>query len=295
MACMSFVPCIPTIPDTVSVVFVVGATASGKSDLAFYLAEKYHGIIINGDALQIYRDLSIITARPSLNDVSKVPHELYGFLPINSHYNVADWCHDVQKLIEKHYDKKIFIVGGTGLYFKSLINGIAKIPDIPAHIRQQARGLSNQELFDNLLKLDPLATEKLHINDTQRLSRAYEVVIHTGKSIYEYQNQMQSFLPSHIQTQGYFLNPPRDILYDRINKRFDMMIDNGAIDEVRHVMNYAYHYQAMKAVGVPEIIAYLKNDISFDTAINNAKQSSRRYAKRQLTFFNNQFSDFIKI
>jgi tRNA dimethylallyltransferase len=294
---VSFFPLIPTIPDDISVVFIVGATASGKSDFALALAEKYNGIIINGDALQIYHELSIITARPTDNDITKIPHYLYGFLSITDTYNVADWCCAVQNLIETHTNKKIFIVGGTGLYFKSFINGIAKIPDIPDNIRKTARSLSNQELYDALVMLDPIAVKKLHINDTQRLARAYEVVVYTGQSLYAFhQNQeMLPFLPQGIKTQGYFLNPPRDILYNRINQRFDMMIHSGVLEEIKAIMHHDTHTQAMKAVGVPEVLAYLNNECSLDEAVAQAKQASRHYAKRQITFFNNQFLDFEKI
>jgi tRNA dimethylallyltransferase len=293
---MSFVPFnIPDIPHDISVVFVVGATASGKSDFALSLAEKYNGIIINSDALQIYSELSIITARPAINDMQKIPHYLYGFLNIAHSYNVADWCKDVQHLLKIHTDKKIIIVGGTGLYVKSLIHGIAKIPDIPDAIRQSVRTLPNQEIYDALKTLDPIAIEKLHINDTQRLSRAYEVVLHTGKSMYDYQKNMVSFLPPDIKTIGYFLNPPRDILYERINRRFDLMIKAGAIDEVKKIMNYDTNLTGIKAVGIPEIMAYLTGNVPLETATDKAKQSSRNYAKRQLTFFNNQFLDFIKL
>jgi tRNA dimethylallyltransferase len=292
---MFFTPSLPDIPDSVSIVFIIGATASGKSDFALALAEKYNGIIINGDALQIYSELSIITARPNMLDTEKIPHYLYGFLPINRHYNVADWCNDVQDLITKHKDKKIFIVGGTGLYFKSLIQGIAKIPDIPETIRKTARILSNQELYDALATLDPLAITKLHINDTQRLARAYEVSFYTGKSIYEFQQEMTCFLPKDLQTQGYFLNPQRDILYNRINHRFDIMLTMGVLDEIKNIMHHDTNYQAMKAVGIPEIIDFLHGNIPLDEAIDKAKQASRNYAKRQLTFFNNQFKNFIKL
>ncbi len=292
---MSFVPLIPNIPDDISVVFIVGATASGKSDFALALAEKYNGIIINGDALQIYRELSIITARPSDTAMQTIPHYLYGFLSITNSYNVADWCFAVQNLVKTHTHKKIFIVGGTGLYFKSFINGIAKIPDIPDTIRKTARSLSNQELYDALAMRDPIAVKKLHINDTQRLARAYEVVIHTGQSLYAFHQQMTPFLPQGIKTQGYFLNPPRDILYNRINQRFDMMIETGVIEEIKAIMHHDTNTQAMKAVGVPEVLAYLNNECSLDEAIVTAKQASRHYAKRQITFFNNQFLDFEKI
>ena len=296
---MSFVPYnIPDIPDIlgdISVVFVVGATASGKSDFALSLAEKYDGIIINSDALQIYSELSIITARPSVVDMQKIPHFLYGFLPLNNPYNVADWCLDVQNLLRQNSHKKIIIVGGTGLYVKTLIQGIAKIPDIPNDLRETARHLSNQELYDALQIRDPIAIQKLHLNDTQRLCRAYEVVTYTGQSLYEYHKNMVSFLPENIKYTGYFLNPERDVLYDRINRRFDMMIQTGALDEVAKIMDYNPNFQGMKAVGVPEIMAYLNGDISLDIATDKAKQASRNYAKRQITFFNNQFKGFVSV
>lgn len=286
---------LPSISDQTSLVFIGGATASGKSDLALCLAEKHNGIIINADALQIYSDLSIITARPSIQDMVKIPHFLYGFLSIEHTYNVMDWCRSVKTIIEEHADRKIFIVGGTGLYFKSLLYGIAPIPDIPDAIRTQARSMNNQELYDALLKIDLQATQKLHINDTHRLARAYEVRVHTGESLYDLQKKSVSFIPSYLKTEKYLLNPTRDIVYQRINKRFDSMIEQGVLAEVAKIMHYKKPNQAIKAVGVPELMAYIENETSLEYAIDKAKQSSRNYAKRQLTFFNNQFSDFIKI
>jgi len=292
MVCMSFTP---YLSEDISVVFLCGATASGKSALAHSLAEKYNGIIINADALQIYQELSIITARPTANEMAHIPHFLYGFLPISQNYNVVQWCQAVHDLLIAHSDRKIFIVGGTGLYIKSLIQGVAKIPEIQQHIRQEARALDNNALYHALLALDPIATEKLHKNDTQRLARAYEVVKQTGQSIYDWQNQSVSYVPNHIKWQGYFLNPSRDILYKRIHQRFDQMMDDGALNEVKNIMHYAPHYQGMKAVGVPELMAYLNNKISRSEAIEKAKQVSRNYAKRQITFFKNQFSNFTEI
>lgn len=286
---------LPEIDTDTQIIFIIGATASGKSDFAYSLAQKYQGIIINADALQIYHDLSIVTARPDTNDCL-VPHHLYGFLPVQAQYNVANWCQDVVDLIAKyHQDYTIFIVGGTGMYFNGFIKGIAQIPDIPENIRQQARMMDNQTLYSALAKCDSIAIEKLHINDTQRLARAYEVITYTGKSIYQFQQETQPYLDPQLKYQGFYLNPPRDILYARIDQRFENMIQNGAFDEVKKIMHHDLSYQAMKAVGVPEIIAYLNQETSYDQMLDKAKQASRNYAKRQITFFNNQFTNFQKI
>ena len=195
-------------------------------------------------------------------------------------------------ILENEQKCKIFIIGGTGLYIKSFINGIAPIPDIPMDIRQEARSLSNQELYGKLEKYDPLATQKLHINDTQRLARAYEVVRYTGESIYALQQKSVSFLPKNALYQGIFLNPPRERLYQRIDTRFDQMVEKGALAEIKKIMTYDPNLSSMKAVGIPELISYLSGKISLEIAIEKAKQASRQYAKRQMTFFNNQFADF---
>jgi tRNA dimethylallyltransferase len=286
---------LPLISEQTSIIFIVGATASGKSQCALNLAKHYDAIIINADALQIYQDLSIITARPTNQEIAEIPHYLYGFLSINQHYNVAQWCVDVQKIIHNNPNKKVIIVGGTGLYFKTLINGIAPIPDIPQDIRQKVRLMTNQALFDALSTIDVRAIEKLHRNDTNRLSRAYEVILHTGKSIYDFQQQSVSFLPPHRHYQGFFLNPNRSLLYERIHQRFDIMIEMGVLQEVAKIAHYDLKNQAMKAVGVIDIIDYLNEKISLEQAIHNAKQASRHYAKRQLTFFNNQFPHFVTV
>lgn len=282
---------VPDISINSDIIFIVGPTASGKSDFALSLAEKNHGIIINADALQIYRDFSIITARPDTS-LTSVPHHLYGFLPIDGTYNVADWCRDVCKVISENLIQKIFVVGGTGMYFNALLKGIAQIPDIPNDIRTQARSFSNQEIYDYLQAHDKIAAEKLHINDTQRIARAFEVHKFTGKSIYQFQQETKPFLDSKYSTQGFYLKPERDILYERINQRFAKMIADGAIEEVKKVMHHNKNLQAMKAVGVPELISYLKQEISLESTIDKAKQASRNYAKRQMTFFNNQFPEF---
>jgi tRNA dimethylallyltransferase len=224
----------------------------------------------------------------------RVPHYLFGHVDIKKDYNVASWCNEAQQIIvkSKAEGKKIIIVGGTGLYTYSLIHGIATIPEIPIFIRKIARAMTNKELHEELALRDPIAYQKLHLNDTQRLSRAYEVVYATGKSIYEFHQTTESPLPKDINHMGYFLNPSREELYYRIDQRFLKMIEHGAIKEVNKVKHYDRNLQGMKAVGVSELLLYLEGNISLEEAISQAQQATRNYAKRQITWFKNRFKDF---
>lgn len=276
---------------------LAGPTASGKSDLALALAEKYDADIVNADALQIYREWRVLTARPSADEEARVPHRLYGFVSVREQYTVTKWCQAAADILSENIakNKKTILVGGSGLYFRTLLNGVADIPDPDPDIREAlrtaARTLPPLELYRILEKEDPIAANRLHPHDLQRITRALEVVRTTGQSVYTLQNEtIKRFLPESVLSQFFTLSPPRDKLYALINQRFDKMIANGAVEEVRTVLETGVspEAQGFKAVGAREIAAYLAGEKSLDEATITAKTATRRYAKRQTTWFRRQ-------
>ena len=275
-----------------SLLFLGGATASGKSDLAIALAQKYDGVIINADSMQIFKEPSLLTARPSENDHQKAPHKLYGFLSINDSYCVTQWCEDVCHEIKDCFKKQKLpiIVGGTGLYFHTLMHGIAQIPDIHPDIRTWVRTLSVTEIQKYLQDKDPVSAKILHPNDTQRLSRALEVIESTGTSLQDWYKNPKTFLDVDWDYYFYILNPAREKLYHRIDRRFIKMLNMGGLDEARLLMDMGFHEHltGMKAVGIPELIRHLKGEYDLETAIFLAQTASRQYAKRQMTWFRNK-------
>ncbi len=304
------------------IIIVGGATASGKSAFACKIAKKLQSvtrkkaIIINSDSMQIYKGLSIITAQPSFQDMQEVEHRLYGFHSPCKHFSAGIWLDMVIPEIDNCLENNMIpiLVGGTGMYIKSLTEGIAPIPDISPEIRRKTNDMleeiGNEEFHNLLSEKDPIATEKISIGDRHRMSRAWEVIEQTGFSIYEWQKKTHKIFYDKSMFYGYFINPEREKLYYNCNKRFELMIEQGAIDEVKELMKVlangrpSSHSQAsegkressaLKALGVSEIIAHIKGDISLEQAILDARQSTRRYAKRQITFFKNQFPWLMEI
>lgn len=270
------------------VIFIGGSTASGKSKLALRLAQQLGNCaIINADSLQLYADLQVLTARPLENEFESVPHYLYGVLSSHDTTDAAWWQQQVLRIINQQ--QRAIIVGGTGLYFTSLIRGLSAMPAIPAeirkHVRAQAQSLSLADFQNWACSIDPLLKERL--NDRQRLTRALEVKLATGDSIVAFQGQAK---PPIDNFRFITLSPPREILYERINQRFLGMMAEGAVAEVEHLqtLNLPSSAPLLKAVGVKEITAYLNKEISYEEAIGLAQQASRNYAKRQMTWFRHQ-------
>ncbi|MCH1567949.1 MAG: tRNA (adenosine(37)-N6)-dimethylallyltransferase MiaA [Alphaproteobacteria bacterium] len=279
-------------------ILIAGATASGKSALALALAEKLNGCIINADSMQVYDTLHVLTARPSREDMRRARHALYGHVAVAAPYSVGQWQADAVADIAAAQERgqRPILVGGTGLYFKSLVAGLAEIPDIPADVRNSVRARGETQdltaLYAVLQQVDAELAARLPATDKQRILRGLEVFEATGAPLSEWQKQVQS--PPVSDYCGILLMPDRDWLYQRCDARFEAMLENGALDEVGELwaLNLPPDANALKALGVSDLMALLKGEIDRDTAVAQAQQATRRYAKRQMTWFRNQMSDW---
>ena len=282
-------------------VLIAGPTASGKSALALAVAENLGGVIVNADSMQVYRDLRIITARPTADDEIRAPHELYGFVDAAENYSVGRWCRDVEETLREigKQGRVPILVGGTGLYFKALTSGLAAVPPIPADIRADVRGRLQQEgapaLHAELMRLDPATAQRVTANDRSRISRALEVVLATGRALSDWHREGLPPLIDPARAVKVFITCERKELVRRIEMRFDAMIKLTALEEVRRLAERRLDpaLPAMKAHGVPWLIRHLNGEISLEEAIAGAVMDTRRYAKRQLTWFRNQMNDWI--
>ncbi len=282
------------------VILVAGPTASGKSALAMTLAEKLGGVIVNADAMQVYRDLRIITARPSVEDERRVPHRLYGHVDAAENFSVGRWCEEAAAAlaVTQRTGRAAILVGGTGLYFSTLTRGLAAVPPIPAEIREQVRARLNSDgvaaLHAELKWRDPAAAARLMPGDRARISRALEVVLATGRSLLDWHDDNKPAGLDAARAAKVFLMPDRDELLRRIDARFDAMMAAGALDEVRALAARQLDpaLPAMKAHGVPWLIRHLAGEITLDQAVEEAKRDTRQYTKRQATWFRNQLPDF---
>ncbi len=276
----------------------MGPTASGKSAVAMNLAQRMNGVIINADAMQMYRDLRILTARPTEEEEERIPHRLYGVLDATKDSSVALWLRFAVPIIRVAMEerKRPIVVGGTGMYIKALMEGIAEIPEIPTAVRQQAQLLGK----DALEQYDPIMNMRLAPGDTQRRLRALEVVLATGVSLATWQERKVEPPMPEAFFRCYHMEPPRDELYDRINRRFEQMLANGALDEVaalkakilqdveKNPSQLALYRPILKAHGVPELLAHLAGEIPLEVAMAKAQQNTCNYAKRQLTWLRHQ-------
>jgi tRNA dimethylallyltransferase len=274
------------------VILIAGPTASGKSALAMGLAEETGAIIVNADSMQVYTELPILTARPSPVDEARAPHRLYGIRSVRDSYSVADWLRDVAPLIEaaRAGGPPLAIVGGTGLYFKALTEGLAPVPDIPQDVRQhwraQAGRLGAVALHAELARRDAAMAERLRPSDPQRITRALEVLEATGRSLGEWQSMEGDPLLGQNEAEKLYVCPPRAELYARCDARLDRMIGAGALAEVEALMamDLPPDRPATRALGVAPLTAYLRGQLSFSAAMERAKTETRRYAKRQMTW-----------
>jgi tRNA dimethylallyltransferase len=281
-------------------VLIAGPTASGKSALALALAEELRSVIINADSMQVYRDLRVITARPTKDEEARAPHRLYGHVDASENYSVGRWCVDAGvALAEAERAGRIpILVGGTGLYFKTLTQGLAAIPPIPAEVRSTVRGRLVGEgvaaLYAALTERDPATARRLMPGDRARITRALEVVLATGRSLTDWHREGMKPALEPEQAIKLFLDVDRAELYRRIDARFDAMLEAGALDEVRALESRALDpvLPAMKAHGVPWLIRHLRGEIGLDAAAAEAKRDTRRYTKRQATWFRHQLPDW---
>ena len=281
-------------------ILIAGPTASGKSALALALAERHGGTVINADSMQVYRDLSIITARPTAEEEARVPHRLYGHVDAAVNFSVGRWCTEFEAVLAeaRGEGRAAVIVGGTGLYFSALTRGLAAVPPIPAQIRDDVRGRLAKEgvaaLHAELARQDPAAAAHLRPGDRARVTRALEVVLATGRSLLLWHEDNMPARLDPARAAKIFLMPERDALLSRIDSRFDAMMAAGALDEVRTLA--ARHLDpslpVMKAHGVPWLIRHLDGAITLAVAVEGAKRDTRQYTKRQATWFRNQLPDF---
>ena len=281
-------------------ILIAGPTASGKSALALELAQKHGGVIINADSMQVYRDLRIITARPTGDEEQRVPHRLYGHVDAVENYSVGRWVTEAAQALAdaRSRARPAILVGGTGLYFSTLTRGIAAVPPIPAEIRRDVRDRLEAEgvaaLHAELDKLDPTTAARLKPGDRARITRALEVVLATGRSLTDWHGDNMPARLNLAAAAKVFLMPQRDELGLRIDARFDAMMAAGALEEVRGLTarNLDPSLPAMKAHGVPWLIHHLRGEIAMAEAVAQAKRDTRRYTKRQATWFRNQLPQF---
>ena len=284
------------------IILIYGPTASGKSSFAIKLAKKIDGEIINADSMQVYKELRVLTARPLKKEFKKIKHHLYGFQSVKKKFSTGDWLKLVKEKIEniKKRKKTPILVGGTGLYFKALTDGLVSIPNIPSRFRQDVRFLhkkiGSKKFFLRLVKLDPLTKGIINPSDTQRVIRAFEVKSFTKKSIYSWFRDTQS----EFEKKDFFkiyIDYPRSRLINRINIRAVKMIENGAIPEVRKFMNFKVPRSntASKAIGIDEIRNYLNKKITKLDVIEKISIKTRQYAKRQTTWGRGNMLDWNKI
>ena len=276
------------------VVLIAGPTASGKSALALQMAKAENGVIINADSMQVYGELRLLTARPTFQDESQAHHRLYGYVSALEPYSVARWQRDALAEINIAHaaGQTPILCGGTGLYFMSLINGLSEVPEPSAEVRAYWRAYGG-DLHAELAQRDPAAAARLHPSDRQRLIRALEVIDCTGISLREWQRRAEATAPlQNFDVYKLFKTSPRETLYQRADARFDQMLEQGALDEVRALPPLEAAAPLMKAIGVRELLAHLKGEITLDEARKLAQIATRQYIKRQLTWARGQMSDW---
>lgn len=284
----------------IKAVLIAGPTASGKSALALALAEVTGGIVINTDSMQVYRDLRVLTARPTPDDEARAPHRLYGYCDAAANCSAGSWVADAAAVLAeaRAASRLPIFTGGTGLYFKALTRGLSAVPPIPQDVRDGVRARMERDgveaMHAELAQRDPASAEQLKPRDTARIARALEVIEATGRSLRDWHHEgLPPLLPAD-QTAAIFLAPDRKELYARIDSRFTAMLNTGALDEVAALAARKLDpiLPAMKAHGVPALIRYLAGEITLEEAIDIGQTDTRHYAKRQFTWFRHQLPEF---
>ena len=273
-------------------VLIAGPTASGKSALALDIATTQGGVIINADALQVFSNWRILTARPDASDLSRAEHALYGHIPGDFAYSVGHWLRDITPLLQS--GKRPIITGGTGLYFTALTQGLADIPPTPPEIRALADHRIASEGHEPLLaELDAPTLARVDQLNPIRVQRAWEVLQTTGRGLADWQDNTPAPLLPLTRTYPIVMNADRDWLAARIDQRFDLMVKNGALDEARaNLASWNPTHPSAKAIGAPELIAHLQGELPLPDAITRAKIATRQYAKRQRTWFRSKMRDW---
>ena len=273
------------------IILLAGPTASGKSKLAIKLAKHLDGEIINADSMQIYKEISILTSKPKINDTRTVVHHLYGFNSVKKKFSAGLWLQIATKKIEEIWsnNKTPIIVGGTGLYFKALTDGLAKVPNIPNSIRLQVRKLhkkiGQKKFYSKLIKIDPLAKNYIISSDSQRSMRAYEVIKFTNKSLFNFTKETKSNFKKDV-FKKIFINTPKDLLVSKIEKRIENFFSEDVLEEVKKFLKMKVNkdLSSNKIIGIKEIEDYLKDKITLIKVKELIKQKTTRYAKRQFTW-----------
>jgi len=284
------------------IILISGPTASGKSNFSIKLAKKINGEIINADSMQVYKELKILSARPNLKDYQSIKHHLYGFHSVKNNFSTGDWLKNaIKKINEVRRRKKIPIfVGGTGLYFKALTDGLVSIPNIPIkyrnNIRDLQKKLGQKKFYQKLIKLDPNSKEKINSTDTQRSIRAYEVKQYTKKSLHDWFKNTKSYFEKEDFYKIY-MDYPREELIQRIGKRTEQMIKIGAINEVKRFIKLKVRKDKSvnKAIGIHEIKEYLEKRNDMSEVIEKISIKTRQYAKRQSTWARGNMMSWLKL
>ncbi len=273
-------------------ILIAGPTASGKSAAALEVAQALDGVVINADSKQVYRDVRVLSARPSAEEEARAPHALYGFVPSTDAYSVGRWLQDVSGTLKdaEAQGKLPIITGGSGLYFKALLEGLSPVPDIPEDVRERwreaASEMSAEDLHARLRACDPETASQLRPSDPQRIVRALEVFDATGRSLAAWQKEAGAPVLREAETVRFFVSRPREELYARINARFDAMLSEGALEEVKALaaQNLDPDLPVMRAHGVKPLMDMLLGRLTEDEAVERVKTDTRRYAKRQETW-----------
>jgi tRNA dimethylallyltransferase len=281
-------------------ILIAGPTASGKSALALALAGRFEGVVINADSMQVYRDLRVITARPTPEQEARAPHLLYGHVDAAENYSVGHWCLDAGAALAeaRRAGRRAIVVGGTGLYFEALTKGLAAIPPIAEPVRAAIRERLKTEgavpLHAELARLDPVMAQRLMPRDRTRIARALEVILATGRSLADWHREGMPPALDPSRAIMVFLNPDRAELRRRIETRFAAMLEAGAIGEVRALAERRLDpaLPAMKAHGVPWLIRHLKGEIALAAAAEGGVRDTWRYTKRQATWFRNRMPNW---
>jgi tRNA dimethylallyltransferase len=278
--------------DLPELALIAGPTASGKSALALAMADAVGGTIINADSAQVYRDLRIVSARPSEEEQRRVPHRLYGYRDGADPCSAAHWAGEAKAAVEEAdaAGRLPILAGGTGLYIRTLLDGIAPVPDIDPDIRAAVRALPVGEAHAALRLEDPEAATCLRPTDTSRVRRALEVVRSTGRRLAEWQKERVGGISGTVRLRPLLLLPPRPWLYARCDARFETMMSDEGLAEISSLLarNLSPSLPVMRAIGVPEIAAFLRGDASREETLAAGRQATRRYAKRQYTWFAHQ-------
>lgn len=276
---------------------IAGPTASGKSALALKLARERNGVIINADSMQVYRELRILTARPTVDEETSLPHRLFGHVSGAEAYSVARWLAEAGREMALCWERGSLpiLCGGTGLYFRALEEGLAELPPIPAEIRRHWRSFKG-DLHAELAGRDPLAAARLKPGDRQRLTRALEVIAATGRSLLDWQKEAQSSsVLAGARVERFYLDIGRDELYARAERRLDQMMNAGALEEVQALPVLPPSSPLLKAIGVPGLQAHLRGEISLPEAVALAKTATRHYIKRQLTWWRKRPQSWVSL